>query len=172
MSFNFLAAVTVHCSSDFGAQKNKVCHSFPCFPIYLAWSDGTGYHILAFWMLSFKKLFHSRFSLPWRGSWVPHYSILNRRLKMWGLVESNVPDGEPLYSNESLCGWEHFLLHESYWPRDQTYISCICRRILYHWVTWEAPWYSNWFWSALFLSSFGLLFIVVKMPSIKFSVRF
>ena len=33
---NFMAAVTI--CSDFGAQKNKVCH---CFPIYLPWSDGT-----------------------------------------------------------------------------------------------------------------------------------
>ena len=29
-SFNFMAAVTVH--SDFGAQENKVCHSFHLFP--------------------------------------------------------------------------------------------------------------------------------------------
>ena len=33
-SFNLMAAVTVH--SDFGAQENKVCHCFHCFPIYLA----------------------------------------------------------------------------------------------------------------------------------------
>ena len=26
----------------------------------------------------------------------------------------------------------------SSWPRDRTYISCIVRWILYHWVTWEA----------------------------------
>ena len=32
-SFNFMAAVTVF--SDFGAQENKVCHCFHCFPIYL-----------------------------------------------------------------------------------------------------------------------------------------
>ena len=32
-SFNFMAAVTM--CSDFGAQRNKVCHSFHCFPIYL-----------------------------------------------------------------------------------------------------------------------------------------
>ena len=31
--------VTIH--SDFGAQENKVCHCFHCFPIYLAWSYGT-----------------------------------------------------------------------------------------------------------------------------------
>jgi len=38
-SFNFMAALTV--CSDFGAQENKVCHYFHCFPIYLPWSDGT-----------------------------------------------------------------------------------------------------------------------------------
>ena len=31
---NFMAAVTIF--SDFGAQENKVCHCFHCFPIYLA----------------------------------------------------------------------------------------------------------------------------------------
>ena len=31
-SFNFMAAVTIH--GDFGAQENKVCHCFHCFPIY------------------------------------------------------------------------------------------------------------------------------------------
>ena len=40
-SFNFMAAVTI--CSDFGAPKNKVSHCFHCFPIYLPWSDGTGY---------------------------------------------------------------------------------------------------------------------------------
>ena len=33
-SFTFMAAVTI--SSHFGAQENKVCHCFHCFPIYLA----------------------------------------------------------------------------------------------------------------------------------------
>ena len=32
-SFNFMAAVTI--CSDFGAQENKLCHCFHCFPIYL-----------------------------------------------------------------------------------------------------------------------------------------
>ena len=32
-SFNFMAAVTI--CSDFGAQENKVCHYFLCFPTYL-----------------------------------------------------------------------------------------------------------------------------------------
>ena len=35
-------AVTI--CSDFGAQENKACHCFHCFPIYLPWSDGTGCH--------------------------------------------------------------------------------------------------------------------------------
>ena len=30
---HFIAAITI--CSDFGAQKNKVSHCFPCFPIYL-----------------------------------------------------------------------------------------------------------------------------------------
>ena len=30
---NFMAAATI--CSDFGAQENKVCHRFHCFPIYL-----------------------------------------------------------------------------------------------------------------------------------------
>ena len=32
-SFNFTAAVTI--CSDFGAQENKDCHCFHCFPIYV-----------------------------------------------------------------------------------------------------------------------------------------
>ena len=36
-SFNFMAAVTIH--SDFGAQENKDCHCFHCFPICLPGSD-------------------------------------------------------------------------------------------------------------------------------------
>ena len=36
MSFNFMDAVII--CSDFGAQENKVCHCFRCFPIYLACS--------------------------------------------------------------------------------------------------------------------------------------
>ena len=31
--FNFMTAVSVH--SDIGAQENKICHCFHCFPIYL-----------------------------------------------------------------------------------------------------------------------------------------
>ena len=34
--------------NDFGVQENKVCHCFHHVPIYLPWSDGTGYHDLHF----------------------------------------------------------------------------------------------------------------------------
>ena len=50
-----MAAITI--CSDFGAQKDKVCHCFHCFPIYFPWSDGTRCHDLIFWMLSFKPTF-------------------------------------------------------------------------------------------------------------------
>ena len=33
LNFNFMATVTI--CSDFGAQENKGCHCFLCFPIYL-----------------------------------------------------------------------------------------------------------------------------------------
>ena len=45
-SFIFMAAITI--CSDFGAQGNKVCPCFHCFPIYLPRSDGTGCHDLSF----------------------------------------------------------------------------------------------------------------------------
>ena len=50
-----MAAITI--CSDFRAQENKICHCFHCFPIYFPWSDGTGCHILLFWMLTFKPAF-------------------------------------------------------------------------------------------------------------------
>ena len=60
-SFNFMAAVII-CTicSDFGDPKNKVCHYFHCFPIYLPWSDGDAM-ILVFWMLSFMPTFSLSF---------------------------------------------------------------------------------------------------------------
>ena len=51
VSYNFMAAVTI--CSEFGAQKNSVCHCFHCFPIYLPWSDGTGCHDLRFLNIEF-----------------------------------------------------------------------------------------------------------------------
>ena len=51
---NFMDAITI--CSDFGAQENKVCHCFHCFPIYLSWSDGTGCPI-HYGIASFLKLY-------------------------------------------------------------------------------------------------------------------
>ena len=51
LSMLVIAAVTM--CSDFGAPKNKVCHCFNCFPIYLPWSNGTGCHHLHFLNVEF-----------------------------------------------------------------------------------------------------------------------
>ena len=40
----------------FGAQENKVCHCFHCFP-YLSWCDGTRCHDLRFLNVEFKPAF-------------------------------------------------------------------------------------------------------------------
>ena len=42
----------------FWSSRNKVCHCFHCFPIYLPWSNGTRCHDISFfWMLSSKPAF-------------------------------------------------------------------------------------------------------------------
>ena len=77
-SFKIMAAATIH--SEFGAQENKVCHCFHCFPIYLPWSDSTRWHDLVFWMLSFKLAFHpllspaSSFWFKVRDTWWSFFS--------------------------------------------------------------------------------------------------
>ena len=50
-----MSAVTI--ASDFGAQKNKVCHSFHCFPVYLPWRGETRCHDISFLNLSIKPTF-------------------------------------------------------------------------------------------------------------------
>ena len=53
-------------------KKNKFCHCFHWFPIYLPWSDGIRCHDLHFLILSFKPtLCHSPLSLSSRGFLVP-----------------------------------------------------------------------------------------------------
>ena len=43
---------------DFGAQENKIYHSFHFFTFYLPWSDGIGCHDLCFFLkLNFKPAF-------------------------------------------------------------------------------------------------------------------
>ena len=53
--------------------QNKVWHCFHCFPIYFPWGDGTKYHILVFWMLSFKPTFSLSSFTFIRGSLVLHF---------------------------------------------------------------------------------------------------
>ena len=50
-SFNFMAWVPSALIS--GAPKNKGCHCFHCFPIYLPWSDGTECYDLTFLNVEF-----------------------------------------------------------------------------------------------------------------------
>ena len=84
--FNFMVAVTI--SSDFGAQENKVCHCFHCFPIYLPWSDGTRCYDLSFLYVEFlSQLFHSPLSPSARDSLVLPFHFLALRwchLHIWG----------------------------------------------------------------------------------------
>ena len=63
-----MGAVTT--CSDFGAQENKVCHCFHCFPIYLYewWNRMPWCWFSECWVLS--QLFHSPLSLSARGSLV------------------------------------------------------------------------------------------------------
>ena len=50
-SLNWMAAITI--CIDFGAQENKVCHCFHCFPICFPWSDGNGCRALSFLYIEF-----------------------------------------------------------------------------------------------------------------------
>ena len=50
-----MAAVTI--CSDFGAQENKVCYCFHCFPSICHEEMGSNAMILVFWMLSYKPTF-------------------------------------------------------------------------------------------------------------------
>ena len=86
---NFMALATI--CSDFGARENKICHCFHFFPIYLPWSDGSGWHDLGFLNVDFKAsfllssfTFIKRFCLDWGASlpWFkcPLYSLLTAGL--------------------------------------------------------------------------------------------
>ena len=44
----FICVAMITICSNFGAQENKICHCFHCFPFYLPWSDGTRCHDLSF----------------------------------------------------------------------------------------------------------------------------
>ena len=78
-----MAAVTI--CSDFGAQENKVCHCFHCFPIYLPWSYWTGCPDVSFLNVEFYvSFFH--LSLSSRGSLVPLHFLPEGwcHLHIWG----------------------------------------------------------------------------------------
>ena len=53
--------------------KNKVSHSFHCFPTYLPWSDGTGSHDLSFMNVEFQANFFTLLLLSSRSSLVLHF---------------------------------------------------------------------------------------------------
>ena len=101
VSFNFMAAVTI--CSDFGAQENKVCHGFNCFPIYLPWSDRTRCHDLSLIMLSFKPTFSLSsftfikrlFSSSLSAEWTPRVGDRQGGLACcdsWGREESDTTE--------------------------------------------------------------------------------
>ena len=43
-------------------------------------------------------------------------------------------------SQARILGWVVISFSRgSFWPRDQTWVSCIGKQILYHWATWKVP---------------------------------
>ena len=48
-----LPSAVVYFLGFFRTQENKICHCFHCFPIYLPWSDGTGFPDLSFLNVEF-----------------------------------------------------------------------------------------------------------------------
>ena len=63
-----MAAITI--CSDFGAQEDKVCHCFHCFPIYLPWSDGTGCHDVSFYYLDIWKWRPEETAETFENTWI------------------------------------------------------------------------------------------------------
>ena len=83
-----MAAVTI--CSDFGAQENKVCHCFHCFPICHEMTELDAM-ILVFWMLGFKPAFSlSSFTFIKRLFTFSSPSIYTN-VRPFGII-SNVPE--------------------------------------------------------------------------------
>ena len=123
-----MAAVAI--CSDFGAQENKVCYCFLCFSIYSPWSDGTGFHDLSIWMLSFKPVFSLSFTFINR----LFSSSLLSAIRVVSSALSVVIDISPCNLDSSLC----FMLHRilSNYPLDLTYcylspFSGLCSKLCY-----------------------------------------
>ena len=74
-----MIAVTI--CSDFGAQENKVCHCFHCFPIYFPWSDGTSAYLTYMQSTSWEML-----------SWMKH-KLESRLLDFLFLGSKTTTDG-------------------------------------------------------------------------------
>ena len=107
MSFNFVVAVTI--CSDFGAQEKKVCHCFHCFPIYLPWSDGSGYHDLRFLNIDLKKFFFNFTMLYWFchiSKWICHrYTCVPHTEPSSLLPPHTIPLGRPSAPAPSIVHW-------------------------------------------------------------------
>ena len=84
VSFNFMAAVTIH--SEFGAQENKICHCSYFFPFCLPWCHGTGCRDLNLFDVEFQASFFSPLSPSSRGCLVAlHFLRLQwYHLHIWG----------------------------------------------------------------------------------------
>ena len=100
-----MAAVTI--SSDFGTQKNKVSHSFHCFPICLLGSDATGCHDLSF--LDVKPAF-SFFSFALIKSLFSSSSLSAIRVVITCISE--VIDISPSNFDSSLCFIQPGISHD------------------------------------------------------------
>ena len=131
VSFNFMAAVTI--CSDYGAPQNKVRHCFPCFPIYLPWSDGTGCHDLSFLNVKFFVLLFYFTILYWfchTLTWilhectcVPHPEPLSQ------LPTHPIPLGHPSAPAPSIC-----IMNQT-WTGDSfhiLYFTCFNAILPYH----------------------------------------
>ena len=62
VSFNFLAAITIH--SDFWALRDRICHCFHFFPFYLLWSDGSRCHDFSFLNVELQASFFTLLFYP------------------------------------------------------------------------------------------------------------
>ena len=109
-----------------------------------------------------------RHSVSFLGIWVAYYSLMRKALVtdlspiLWFLHFLGIEDFlccllavsdswdpmdySPLSSSvhgifqARILEWVAiFFSRGSFWPRDQTHVSCIGRQILYHWATREAP---------------------------------
>ena len=97
-----MAALTIR--SDSGAQEDKVCHCFHCFPIYLPWSNGTWCHdiylIFECWVLkSRQSIKKQRHHFADKSLSIPNYGFSSSHVWMW---ELNHKEG---WTPKNRCFW-------------------------------------------------------------------